>query len=82
MVDPSLTFRRKPEHDTEDLACTFLEEEVGRFDWINNWKTIKSSGAALNRVREWLSLVNIQHDPQAIVEYLDKLATTRTGRWH
>lgn len=82
MVDPSMLYRRRPDHDTEDLACTFLEEEVGRFDWIRNWESLRKDGIAHQKVKSWLDFMGIEHDPGAIVDYLNNLSRTRPGRWH
>lgn len=68
-------------HDTEDLALTFVEEEVGRFDWSANWRTLKESGAALPKIRAWLDVLRIDHDPEAIARCIDQLDAARRGRW-
>jgi hypothetical protein len=74
-------FRTKPAVDTEDLALSFIEEEVGRFDWVNNWPKIKESGNARWRVQNWLDALGVEHSADEIVSYLDKLVAERTGRW-
>lgn len=80
-VSPELMFRTKPAVDTEDLALSFMEEEVGRFDWSANWKKIKESGAARQRIQDWLAAMRIEHNPDEIVTYLDRLTDERKGRW-
>lgn len=67
--------------DTEDLALTFMEEEVGRFDWRGNWEKLKSGGTARQRVQDWLSAMQVEHNPDEIVFYLDRLLTERSGKW-
>jgi len=74
-------FRTKSPPDTEDLALSFMEEEVGRFDWANNWAKLKESGGARQRVQNWLSALQIEHDPDEIVSFLDGLTAARSGRW-
>jgi len=74
-------FRRKSQPDTEDLALTFLEEEIGRFDWQNNWKTVKATGNAREKVQRWLEALNIEHSPDEIVTYLDQYVAKQAGRW-
>jgi len=81
-VSPDLIQRtRAPADDTEDLALTFMETEVGRHDWLNNWATVKASGDIRQKVGDWLKVMEIDHDPDALVDYLDHLAATRTGKW-
>lgn len=65
----------------EDLALSFMEEEVGRFDWANNWEKIKQDSNVVQRVQEWLNALQIEHDPQEIVSYLDQMTADRVGRW-
>jgi len=80
-VTPDLIHRTKSYSDTEDLALLFMEEEVGRLDWSNNWPKIKESGTARQRVQNWLAALQIEHNPDEIISYLDKLVTERSGRW-
>lgn len=74
-------FRTKSPVDTADLAATFMEEEVGRFDWADNWPKIKAAGTAHQKVQDWLSALQIEHDPNEIVTYLDGMVAERKGRW-
>lgn len=80
-MTPDLMFRTKSLPDTEDLALSFMEEEIGRFDWLNNWAKIKESGTARQRVQDWLSALRIEHDPDEIVSFLDGITAERSGRW-
>jgi len=80
-VTPDLIFRTKSPPDTEDLALSFMEDEVGRFDWANNWAKVKELGTARQKVQEWLNALQIEHDPDEIVSYLDKMVAERSGRW-
>jgi hypothetical protein len=68
-------------HDTEDLALLFIEEEVGRFDWRNNWPAIQAAGLGLERVDNWLRTIKVEHDAQQIVAFLDQMVRDRSGRW-
>lgn len=74
-------FRTKVPVDTEDLALSFMEEEVGRFDWMANWPKIKAAGTARQKVQNWLEALQIDHNPDEIVAYLDSMVTERKGRW-
>lgn len=80
-ITPDLIHRTRQSWDTEDLALLFIEEEVGRFDWKNNWPKVKESGDIRQRVANWLSALQIEHDPDEIVSHLDKLVAERSGRW-
>lgn len=80
-VPLELIKRTKSHSDTEDLALTFMEEEVGRFDWKNNWPKIKEQGLARQKVQAWLEALHVEHDPDEIVAFLDSMVTGRSGRW-
>lgn len=80
-MSPELQFRTEAVHDTEDLALTFMEEEIGRHDWQNNWEKVKQRGDVLIRIQNWLDALRIKHDAQAILDYLDRLGKERVGRW-
>lgn len=80
-VPLELIKRTKSHPDTEDLALTFMEEEVGRFDWRNNWPKIKEQGLARQKVQAWLEALRVEHDPDEIVAFLDSMVTGRSGRW-
>lgn len=80
-VPLELIKRTKSHPDTEDLALTFMEEEVGRFDWRNNWPKIKEQGLARQKVEAWLEALHVEHDPDEIVAFLDSMVTGRSGRW-
>lgn len=81
-VTPDLIFRTKSRPvDTEDLALLFMEEEVGRFDWVNNWPKLKQTTDVRQRVQDWLNALQIEHNPDEIISYLDRLIAERSGRW-
>lgn len=80
-VAPEQMFRTRSPADTEDLALSFMEEEVGRIDWAHNWPKVKATGNARSRVQNWLDALQIEHDPDAIISYLDGLVAGRSGRW-
>lgn len=84
-MDATLQFTRRwlveQTEDVEDLACSFMENEVGRHDWQGNWEVVKSRGNVRERIEDWLDEQNAKSDPQAIIDYLDDLSQRRTGRW-
>lgn len=71
--------------DTEDLATDFMEEEIGRHHWQRNWPRFKASfpnnEALLQRIRTWLDRLEIDHDPQAIVDHLNGMVGSLAGKW-
>ncbi len=79
-LTPDLIFRHRS-HDVEDIALEFVEQELGRFDWRNNWATAKASGALPQRIQAWLEAVGTNADAQEIIQYIDTLVADRPGRW-
>jgi hypothetical protein len=77
----ALQFRRRHSVDTEDLACQFMEDEVGRFDFRNNWKKLKETQNVRQRIQQWLEALNVDGNPEEIIAYLDKLVAERAGNW-
>lgn len=68
--------------DVEDLALTFVEEELGRYDWRNNWQRAKQAGNLRQRIIDWLNLIGTRHvDPDEIIDVVDRLVVERAGRW-
>ena len=80
-VMPELFFRQRHKVDTEDLALTFVEEEVGRFDWQKNWEQVKAKGDVRQKIERWLEALNVDHSPDEIIAYLDRATAERAGRW-
>lgn len=80
-MDAPLQYRRRQLLDTEDAALHFVEEELGRFDAANNWKTIKSQGQAQRRIQDFLNRLNLGNNVQEITEFLDRFFMDRPGRW-
>ena len=80
-MTPDLIRRTRSPVDTEDLACQFMEDEVGRFDFRNNWAKVKEKGGVRQRIQQWLEALNADGNPDEIIEYLDRLVTDRAGNW-
>lgn len=72
-------------HSDDDLAAEFIEQEVGHYDWANNWPVFKArfpdQQSLLEHVRAWLDRMEIDHDPQSVVNYLNAMVTERPGKW-
>ena len=80
-MTPDLIRRTRSQPDTEDLALQFMEDEVGRFDFRNNWAKVKEKGDLRQRIREWLDVLHADGNPDEIVDYLDRLVAERAGNW-
>lgn len=85
-MEPSVVYRpgRHPQ-DTDDIAYEFVEQEVGRRDWRNNWPKFKSNqgdeAALERRIKAWLDYVGIEYDPKEIIQFLDRMVSDRNGIW-
>ena len=57
----------------EDAAYEFIESEVGRLDWHRNWTAYKKrhGESVPQRVESWLRHFEMDHDPTAIVKFID-----------
>jgi hypothetical protein len=64
-----------------DIAADFIENEVGRFDWVNNWQVVRSKGDPLGKVQAYLDQYGLVADAQAVVDAIDQLAAENPGRW-
>lgn len=85
-MEPSVIYRPgQHEQDTEDLALTYMEQEVGHHDWRNNWPKFKSNqgddAAVRRKVQAWLDYMGIEYDPGLIIGYLDGMVADRNGNW-
>lgn len=75
-------FRQRTFEDvTQDVSLDFMEQEIGRHDWRNNWDKVKEAGDVRAKIKAWLERMAIDHDPQLIVDYLDDLHRNNEGRW-
>lgn len=80
-IAPELVRRTRQTVDTDDLALTYVENEIGRFDFARNWEVIKSRGNTLHRIRAWLDEQNVDSSPEEIIATIDRLASNRPGKW-
>lgn len=79
-IGPELVRRTHQEVDADDLAATFAKEEVGSFDFKNNWEALKRRTDIHERIRLWLEQLNIETSTKEVVQALERLAS-RSGRW-
>ena len=80
-MNPAIQFKQRHLVETEDLALQYVEDEVGRFDFRNNWAKVKEKGGVRQRIQQWLEALNVDGNPDEIIEYLDRLVTDRAGNW-
>lgn len=69
-----------------DLSLEFVENEVGRHDWSNNWPQYKqkhqTEDALKAFIQTWLEGIGEQCDPSLLVIHIDGLCQSQTGkRW-
>lgn len=59
----------------EDLACDFVENEVGAHDFLSNWPLFKKAVDPVKAVQEWLiSTKTPDADATKIVAIIDTMA--------
>lgn len=67
--------------DVNDLAADFVEQEVGRLDWVKNLNLLKDTGKLAPRLSNWLSRMGYSRDlHEPVLAELDRLVTM-PGRW-
>ena len=64
-----------------EIAADFIEDEIGRFDWKNNWEVIKTRENPVKRVQDYLNNYSIVADAEKIVNYIDLMTVENPGRW-
>lgn len=69
------------EVSVSDLAADFIEDEVGHYDWVNNWAVVKSRGNPVQKVQDYLDRYSLLSNAQAIVNTIDNMAKENPGRW-
>jgi len=80
-IGPELIRRTRQMVDVDDLAATYVEEEVGRFDFKNNWEALKRRTNIQEKVRLWLEQLNVDTNPDEVIAVIDQMAASRPGRW-
>lgn len=67
--------------DVADIAADFVENEIGRFDWVNNWYVIRGKEDPVAKVNRYLNAYSLVADPAAVVAAIDQMAQNNPGRW-
>ena len=65
----------------EEIAADFVENELGRFDWMRNWAVIKGKEDPVAKVKAYLDYYGLRADPQQIVDEIERLVEKVPGRW-
>ena len=64
-----------------DLTADFVEEEIGRLDWLKNLNLLKDRGLLQPRLDGWLARTSLDPSLKSqILSQLEQLATN-PGRW-
>jgi len=64
-----------------EIAANFMEDEIGRFDWLTNWQVVRKREDPVAKVQAYLDEYGIAADAQEIVNYIDQMTTENPGRW-
>jgi hypothetical protein len=68
--------------DTDDLVATFVENELGRHDWMNNWAAWKVKYPNyLDKIRSFFERQGEQVNPEDVCKHIDQMILVRPGRW-
>ena len=76
-IAPELVRRTRQTVDVGDLASTFVENEIGPFDWKKNWEQAKGRGNMQQRLINWLSTMNVDANPDEVIAAIDQFE----GHW-
>lgn len=81
-MDLPLQFRPRQILEMEDLVATFVENELGRHDWANNWAAWKVKYPNyLDKIRGFFHQLGENVNPEEVARYIDQMILTRPGRW-
>lgn len=77
-----LHFRQRQLLEVEDLAATFVEQELGRHDWAMNWSAYKVKYPDfLGRIRGFFHRLGEEVNPEEIARHIEAMIVQRPGRW-
>lgn len=66
--------------NVEDVAANFIEDEVGRHDWVRNWEAFKDKNDPVHRIEQWARGYAMRVDPNDVVSTIDQMAKIG-GAW-
>ena len=67
--------------DLDDVAMTFIEQEVGRRDWRRNWTQMRACQDMATHAKVWLDRCKLGIDPHELVRKIDQFVETERGSW-
>lgn len=68
--------------EAEDAASDFIEQELGRHDWMNNWPTWKQKHPDYRtKLGEWLQRAGYATSSEAVEKAIDDMILRTPGRW-
>jgi hypothetical protein len=79
MVD--LLLEEEDAEPIEEIAADFIENEVGHYDWVNNWPVIRNRGEALAKVQTYLDTYGIRADARLVVDEIERMLVENPGHW-
>lgn len=74
-------FKTRPALEIEDIAVDFIENELGRHDWMKNWPIYKAKPRFLDRIAHWLAATGHDATPDDIARRIDQMLLIQPGRW-
>ena len=82
-MDPTAHFaQRHHQSDMDDLVATFVENELGRHDWLHNWPVWKLKNQDyLSKIRSYFHQLGEDVNLEEVARYIDQMIITRPGRW-
>ena len=81
-MDVPLQYKSRQILEVEDLVAAFVENELGRHDWANNWPAWKAKHPNyLEKIKGYFHHMGEDINPEEIVRYLDNMIISRPGRW-
>lgn len=60
--------------ELEDLVISYIEEEVGRYDFATNWERMRKRGR-IDGISEWLNSHGSQVHPDTFIKAVDSFVT-------
>lgn len=67
-----------PSPEAIDLASDFIEQELGRYDWMNNWKAIQPAD---DKIARWLQAIGSDVPTEEVRDAIVHILTHRPKPW-
>lgn len=80
-MEPALHYKQRIS-EADDLAADFIENEIGRHDWMNNWTVWKDKHPDYReRIRTWLEKLGENLPPEDLIQAIDRMKILVPGKW-